>query len=104
MIEQIYTEGKIVEHVWGYDQTNIDYYIITKRTSAFVTLQPIGKKNVTGSWSGKCEPDPSVILDKPVIRRKVYVRGGKEIGFAIHPSYGWATLWDGKSSCGSNDR
>ena len=105
-IEQIYVKGKIVEHVWGYDQTNVDYFLITKRTAKFVTLQPIGRKNVhaTGFMSGKCVPDPSRILDKPAIRRKVYIRDGRETGVAIFKSHGWASLWDGKPSHWSNDR
>jgi len=104
MIEQIYTVGQIVEHTWGYDQSNVDYFLITKRTAKFVTLQPIGKKNVheTGFMSGKCEPDANRILDKPAIRRKVYTRDGRETGVAIHPSYGWGSLWNGKPSYWSN--
>lgn len=103
MAEQIYTEGKIVEYSWGYDQTNIDYFLITKRTGQFVTLQPIGKQMVkeTGFMSGTCEPDPAKKLDKPAIRRKVKVSRDKEIGMAIN-SYGWCDLWEGKPSHWSN--
>lgn len=103
MTEQLYTPGKIVEYSWGYDQTNIDYFIITKRQNDFVTLQPIGQKNrdETGFMSGHCEPDPDKLLPEKPIRRKVHYYEGKEIGLAIK-SYGWASLWDGRPSCWSN--
>lgn len=103
--EIIYTEGKIVEHSWGYDQTNIDYFIITKRAGQFVTLQAIGKKNVTetGFMAGRCEPDPEKILDKKQIRRKVHRnrRTGEEIGISVN-GCGWANLWEGKPSQWNN--
>jgi hypothetical protein len=103
--EQIYVSGKIVEFSWGYEQTNIDYFLITKRSAHFVWLQPIQSKRVedTGYMSGTCVPDPEKNArqqdgsDKPVIRRKVHARDGKETGIAIE-SYGWASLWDEKPS------
>ena len=103
MSKQLYTVGKIVENAWGYDQTNIDYYLIVKRTAKFVTLQPIGKKNIkeTGFMSGKCEPDPSKVLNKPAIRRKVHTWEGEERGIAIY-EYGWCDLWQGNPSNWSN--
>ena len=92
----IYTKGQIVEYSWGYDQTNIDYFVITKRTPKMVTLQPIGDKSTydAPSMTGTCVPDPSVFDGDP-IRRKVAVRNGEEVGIAIN-SYGWASLWDGE--------
>ena len=103
--EEIYTVGKIVEYSWGYDQTNIDYFVITARKGQFVTLQSIGKKNVTetGFMAGRCEPDPEKILDKKPLRRKVHRNRttGKESGIAVR-SYGWANLWDGKPSQWTN--
>lgn len=97
--EQIYTEGKIVEYSWGYEQTNIDYYLIVKRSKHFAWLQPIGEKNRinTGDMNGTCEPDATNKLNEPIIRRKVKTRDGQEIGFSIN-DYGWASLWDGEPS------
>lgn len=101
VVEQIYTVGKIVEFSWGYDQTNIDYYLITKRSKQFVTLQAIAARQVpraSDPWmTGHSVPDPDHPLPKPAIRRKVAVWDGKERGIAIE-SYGWADLWDGKPS------
>ena len=93
----IYTKGQIVEYSWGYDQTNIDYFVITKRTPKMVTLQPIGSERTYNAhhMTGTCMPNLGMVLDKPAIRRKVAVRDGEEVGIAIN-SYGWADLWDGE--------
>lgn len=104
-MEQIYIEGAIVYSSWGYEQTNIDFYKITKRTASTVTLQPIGqKREATGDMTWKVMPDPDNVLDKPALRRKVciskrWVQGQQieeEIGMRFEPSYGWIGLWDGK--------
>jgi len=96
--EMKYVEGEIVEFSWGYEQTNIDYFLILKRTKTMVTLVEIGKKNVeaTGWLVGTCEPDSTKVIGKP-FRRKVYMGGGEERGIAIK-SYGWATLYKGNGS------
>jgi hypothetical protein len=94
-VEQVYVPGKIVVNSWGYDQTNIDYYLIVKRSASFVTLQPIGQKSQEDGWlTGTCTPDPDKPLPEPTTRRKVIVRGGKEIG--VKSEFGWCDLWDGK--------
>ncbi len=105
MIEQIYTPGKIVEFSWGYDQTNVDFYLITRRSGDFVTLLPIGKKNEynPATMTGTTTPDPSQPLNKKPFRRKVHTSREEEIGVAIE-SYGWASLWNGKPSRYSNYR
>ena len=97
--EQRFTKGKIVEFGWGYDQTNVDYFLITKRTPKMVILQPIGETRSydAPSMTGTCIPDCDV-LDGDPIRRKVVVFNGEEVGIAIK-SYGWADLWDGNPSC-----
>lgn len=101
-VKHVYVPGKIVEFAWGYDQTNIDYFVITKRTGQFVSLQAIAQKNTDldspNGLTGHCVPLPDVFLtDKKPFRRKVHVWQGKEQGVAIK-SYGWASLWDGKPS------
>lgn len=96
MTEQIYTPGKIVVFSWGYDQTNIDYYLITQRKGDFATLQPIGEKTSYNEkhMIGESVPDESKKTGKP-FRRKVHTSRGEEIGIAIK-SFGWASLWDGR--------
>jgi len=96
-MEQEYTEGKIISHSWGYEQTNIDFFKIIKRSGSFVTLQPlesIEKSDGPLTMTGSCTPGEPMPGGK-IIRRKVHTRDGKESGVAIK-SYGWASLWDGQ--------
>ncbi len=56
---------------WGYDQTNIDYYKITKLIGkSMVEVIEIGQiSENNGGMSGDCVPDPSAVLGKPMRRR-----------------------------------
>jgi hypothetical protein len=99
VLGETYNEGRVVENSWGYDQTNIQYYLIIKRTKATVTLVEIGKRGITqdGFMSGHCEPDITKVIGEP-FRRKVHKnKSEREIGIAIL-DYGWGTLWNGRPS------
>lgn len=98
---ETYEAGAIVSDSWGYDQTNIDFYVITKRSTTpkgdmYVTLLPMTQTKSDGElWAqGTCIPG-RVKQDAKPFRRKVHVWNGEERGIAIN-SYGWCTLWDGK--------
>ena len=63
--------GDILSSSWGYEQTNVDFYQVTKL---------IGKKTVelcriasreksTGTLSGECWPEPDVFVDVPFKKR-----------------------------------
>lgn len=41
--------GSIFENSWGYDQTNVDYYQVTRVTPRGVYVRPIGCKSVVNS-------------------------------------------------------
>jgi hypothetical protein len=104
-----YIVGAILEFSWGYDQTNIDFFKIVRRSGLTVWLVAIGKKNVveTGFMQGHCEPDPDKIveygssdLNNPSampFRRVLRVWDGGVRGCRIR-SYGWCDLWSGKPS------
>lgn len=84
--------GDILDSNWGYDQTNIDYYLVVGRTPKMATLQKIGATRVGESgFYHKLQPDPTVKIDKP-FRRKVHEWDGKERGVSI-TSYAWASPW-----------
>jgi hypothetical protein len=43
--------GDIISNSWGYDQTNVDFYLVVRRTDSYVWLQPISSyltENGTG--------------------------------------------------------
>jgi hypothetical protein len=57
--------GDVLVSSWGYDQTNVDYYKVTRRTEASVWLVKIGQKHVPGSegfMSEQVVPDPENVL------------------------------------------
>lgn len=94
-----YEEGAILEYSYGYEQTNYAFYVITKRSKGFCTLQPM-KKKTSGMSSGMtnyAEPD-GIDESKRPIRKKLKIRDGKELGFTGVKEYcaGWCNLWDGK--------
>jgi hypothetical protein len=97
-----YDVGAILEHSWGYDQTNIDFFMITKRVDkpngdTWITLQAMtwGSSEDTAWAQGNCTPGVVKAGSKP-FRRKLHKWNGEERGCHIERSYGWASLWDGK--------
>lgn len=53
--------GDVLVCSWGYDQTNVDYYKVTRRTKASVWIVKVGQKVVPGSEGFMSEsvlPDP----------------------------------------------
>lgn len=89
-----YQEGKILQSSWGYEQTNVDFYKIVKRTAKSVLLQEIGKiKTESGNMSGEAVPDISIEIGKP-FRRKLLIHGDSILG--CHFEYGTIRAWEGR--------
>lgn len=87
--------GDILVDSWGYDQTNIDYYQVTKVSASMLTIRRIAAR-VAGSSVGydHLVPVPGSFQGDP-IRRKIR---RSYSGYACEPlSYSWATLWDGQA-------
>ena len=83
--------GEILISSWGYEQTNIDFYIVLSRKNDFVTIQEIGQqRRLTGDMSGLCKPDQSITIGEP-FRRKINRWGGVNL-----ESYKSCVLWDGR--------
>jgi hypothetical protein len=86
--------GQILVSSWGYDQTNIDYYLVTEvsKTGASVKLSEVGQSYLASEASGmgaKVEPD---------LTKLAPLEGWKRIGeygVKIHNS-STARPWDGK--------
>lgn len=58
--------GSILRCSWGYDQTNIDYFEVTRLIGAkMVEIREIEQDSV-GSWTGKCVPLPGAFRGKPM--------------------------------------
>ena len=89
-------EGVILTCSWGYEQTNIDFYKVLKRTDTMATIVEIGyaSKTCDGYMQGEVMPDPENVTGQPM-RRKVSMSGGKDRGLSPQ-SFSWARVWDGK--------
>jgi hypothetical protein len=88
--------GHILSASWGYDQTNIDYYKVIRKTAAMVELRAIGQKFVEAdsSMSEYVMPDPdNELFDSNFMPRAKAVKNGYEItndydgGEWVHAKY-----------------
>lgn len=113
------TVGEIIYNSWGYDQTNIDWYVIVKRTDHFVWLQPIAGHSIPSDgvapMAGYTEPELPVrqiltrevrdygeydeaIGHRPVTLKTVPVEPTmrKAEGKSVLFKHGCGCVWDGK--------
>lgn len=68
--------GDIFVCSWGYDQTNIDFYQVTRLMPSMVEIRKIGQHIVhTAYLQGDCTPCPNYFIDKPK-RKKITNWGG----------------------------
>lgn len=61
--------GSILRCSWGYDQTNIDYYEVTKLLGRKkVEIREIAQATSGDGWTGKCVPLPGEYTGKPMTK------------------------------------
>jgi hypothetical protein len=85
--------NKILVSSWGYEQTNIDFYIILERKNDFITIQKIGENRIpSDKWCdrGTTTPNKDILIGEP-FRKKI----DKWASVSIN-SYQRARVWDGK--------
>ncbi len=56
--------GDIITNSWGYDQTNVDWYRITRTTEHYVWLKPIAGHLMTGEGCAPMAGYESLALDE----------------------------------------
>lgn len=86
-------EGHILVASWGYDQTNIDWYQVTRVIGANTVEVREIEGNVTRSdgWaSGQSVPRADAFCGEPMVKR---VTDGDTVKVS---SCAWARLWDGR--------
>jgi hypothetical protein len=85
--------GDIIVNSWGYDQTNVDFYRVTRTTAHYVWLQEIGsqqtEKETGNSMAAYVVANPEVISNAPVERHG----SSKEY---VNFRHGSGSKWDGK--------
>lgn len=90
------TAGDILSCSWGYEQTNVDFYVVKAVPSPqFVILQQIAAPLVeqSGHMQGKRVPDPEQTKGAE-FRRRVDMSGGT--ASVKISSFEYARMWDGK--------
>lgn len=102
-----YEVGAILVDTWGFEQTNVDFYAIVKRSGMFVTIVKLKKTTTAGAaLSMTTNERPSLEVDTTAtpIRKKVKVFNGEEAGFSLrdYTGGGWMKLWDGKTKTASH--
>jgi hypothetical protein len=92
--------GDVVFSSWGCDQTNVDFYVVVKRTPKMVTIQAVPTKieaSGKNAMDGVAMPDLDAPRGGKLIRKKAHLdmHGTAEI-LQLHS---WGCLvyqWDGK--------
>lgn len=78
--------GDVLRSSWGYDQTNIDYYDVTREIGArMVEIRAIsGRRETTGYYAGESVPAPGHYTGEPM--RKVVGNDGRSVRIASYAS------------------
>ncbi len=96
---ELFEVGAILTDSWGWDQTNIDFYCIVKRSGDWITILPMSKdtSEEIGFMTNE-ELPKDIILTADPMRKKIYKRDGEERGFTLRncSGGGWCNLWEGK--------
>lgn len=111
--------GAILYSSWGYDQTNVDFYMVTRTTQASAWIVPMSARETeTGFMSGYSIPlepcttervwdrETGLLTERPVvpqihrIKRTTWRSEPEE--YLNLTSYSGAYLWDGKRKYASH--
>lgn len=89
--------GDILVSSWGYDQTNIEFYEVTKTTQCTVKLRRLQDRiTVTGFMSGEAVPVPGHYQDDTTITRKI-IKGAACDGHIVNIDYcATGFIWNGR--------
>lgn len=87
--------GDIFYSSWGYDQTNVDYYQVTRTSGSMIEIRQVNKKVTRGLG----QPTEFVIplanqFIGPALRKKILVHSGRAL--VKLNSYSSAYKWDGR--------
>jgi len=99
--------GDIVTNSWGYDQTNVDWYRVTRTSASYVWLREISAQvEETGFMSGRSVPhvdttdaDPTKWNFRDIADRKEFRR--KASGDHVTMRHGCGSKWDGREKYAS---
>lgn len=89
--------GDIVTNSWGYDQTNVDWYTVVRKTEHFVWLSPIESELTSdGNLSMTGYSVPTMKDGRPVIVEERQILKHKSCEDRVTMRHGSAQKWDGR--------
>lgn len=85
--------SNILVSTWGYEQTNVTFYRIIKRTAKTVVLQKLRSKVRYTQYGYEAVPTEEYAREKPIRRKAIPYGSGvaAEIEY-----YEFASPWDGR--------
>lgn len=90
-----FSEGEVLYSSWGYDQTNVDFYMVERVTPKTVWLRKLDTTVEENEFmQGDCQPVKPLQAKGEVIRRRVW--WGLDEPFVKINDYATAAKWDGK--------
>jgi len=77
--------GDVFVSTWGYEQTNVDFYKVTRKTKAMIELSPIPCRVVdeTGWASDRVVPDVNAAPGKSIGLRRPQVYGPADNRYVV---------------------
>lgn len=87
--------GAIFVYSWGWEQTNINFYEVTKVKGQTLELQELYQNRQETGWlQGTCTPIKGSFKkdEKPWVKRIKVLADGKPY---VSTEFGWCSLWDG---------
>ena len=96
-----YEVGAILTDSWGWEQTNIDFYCIVKRSGNWITVLPMSIKSgeLSAQYLSREEEPGTLIFTSKLSRKRICInQRGEEVGFSFrnYSGGGWCRLWKGK--------
>jgi len=94
-VERKLVVNDVLSSSWGYDQTNVDFYQVTRLVGkCMVELRQIGSaREYTGGMSGTCTPCMNQFLTNKEPMRKRVIYSGDAVRIS---SFATASKWDGR--------
>lgn len=93
----VFNPGEIIVHVYGYDQTNCQFYEVVRSTTSTVWVRRMKKQVVPGTAGFLCHdsvPVKNEYEDDIVARHKLDFYDPYDVSVSF--KYGSGHLWDGK--------
>lgn len=100
---KIIKKGDMLVSRWGWEQTNVTFYQVTKATKCFITIQEVEQvRTDTGDMTYKALPVMDGFTGDPMRRKVRYIDAAKERPLVEIEDYERAYLFDGKPVSGNS--